>query len=91
MRKLTQQPLPLDEDLDRFYPFPSLIQNEIAKHLERNGQDFGVYVTYVGAYHYLDYIITTKGGEHFGDSPPVVVEGENDIVVREWLEANGMC
>jgi len=59
------------------------------EHLESTGQEFGVHVTLAGEYHPLDYIIATKGGVHFGGSPPEVVEEKNDIVVRDWLEANG--
>jgi len=60
------------------------------EHLRSIGQDFDVYVTTLaGGGLNFDYMIATKGGVCFEDSPPERVEDKTDIVVRELLEANG--
>ena len=71
------------------YPFPGFFEEKILIHLKSKGLHFNVIVELSGAADPFDTIIATRWKNKFRGPLPEVAEGENERVIREWLEANG--
>ena len=82
-------PTPSAPDGHYLYPFPGYIEEKILIHLKSKGFHFNVIVELSGAGTPFDTIVATHWNNDFRGPLPEVAEGENERVIREWLEANG--